>query len=203
MLDRNSWLAIGLVVIACAMSGASADDSSPDPVRRGEPTRIGPREYRTAEGKSIEIPREDGSCPTVLVFVSSTCPIANRYAPELNRLWERFDDRVRMYLVHTEPELSPEQAKEHRQRFNYRFDAILDPDRHLVRAVGAKVTPEAAVLDAGGRLVYRGRIDDRFPDIGIRLAKPSKRDLLDAVQATLEERPIKNPRTKAVGCFIE
>ena len=39
---------------------------------------------------------------------------------------------------------------------------LLDRKHELVKACGATVTPETAVLSPQGKLLYRGRIDDRF-----------------------------------------
>jgi len=53
------------------------------------------------------------------------------------------------------------------------FKASATPDiawrdvRHeLVKLAKPTVTPEAAVFDARGHLVYKGRIDDRFIELG-------------------------------------
>jgi len=67
------------------------------------------------------------------------------------------------------------------------------------------VTPEAAVFVPGGpraRLVYRGRIDDRYVAFGRVRAAPTTHDLEDAVAATLAGRPVPHDVTPAVGCFI-
>jgi hypothetical protein len=70
-----------------------------------------------------------------------------------------------------------------------------------VKFVKATVTPEAAVV-VGNRVAYRGRIDDRYVDLGLERPKATTHDLADAVSAVLAGRPIANPTTQAVGCFI-
>ena len=41
---------------------------------------------------------------TVLIFVSTDCPVSNRYAPEITRLLEEFSPRgVRFQLVYPNP----------------------------------------------------------------------------------------------------
>ena len=77
-----------------------------------------------------------------------------------------------------------------------------DPHHVVVNRVGAAVTPEAAVLDADGRVVYRGRIDDRYADFGVDRQHPSRRDLEEALTALLAGRPVTAPVMPAVGCFI-
>jgi hypothetical protein len=70
-----------------------------------------------------------------------------------------------------------------------------------VKFSGATITPEAVVV-ANGKVVYRGRIDDRYVEIGVERAAPTTHDLADALTATLAGTPIARPITQAVGCFI-
>jgi hypothetical protein len=51
--------------------------------------------------------------------------------------------------------------------------------------------------------MYLGRIDDRFPDLGVRREEPTTHELRDALDAVLAGKPVETPRTLAVGCFIE
>jgi hypothetical protein len=80
-------------------------------------------------------------------------------------------------------------------------EALRDPDHALVKAAGATITPEAAVF-AGGHVVYRGRIDDRYVDLGLERPAATKRDLADALTAVMSGKPVHPPTTQAVGCFI-
>jgi len=74
-----------------------------------------------------------------------------------------------------------------------------------VRAAQATVTPEAAVFvgdRAGPRMVYRGRIDDRYVDFGRMRPEPRKRDLQEALQALAAGSTLTPRTTTAVGCSI-
>jgi hypothetical protein len=77
-----------------------------------------------------------------------------------------------------------------------------DPAHTLVNSVGATITPEAAVLDADRRLIYRGRIDDRFVELGRERPKATTHDLREALMAALAGKPVKTAVRQAVGCFI-
>jgi hypothetical protein len=146
---------------------------------------------------------------TVLIFIRSDCPISNAYAPEINRLVKRYsganDDGVRplkFLLVHVDPDLPIDEAKQHAVDYGFQCPVLLDRSHELVRAIGATVTPEGAVISHDGRLVYRGRIDDRYVDLGKRRLEPSTRDLKDAIEAVIHHRAVANRRTRAVGCLI-
>jgi hypothetical protein len=140
---------------------------------------------------------------TVLVFVSIDCPISNRYAPEIKRLYDEFTPRgVRFWLVYPNPLDTEPAITTHLDAYGYPQIARRDREHALVKHAGATITPEAAVFDAGQRLVYRGRIDDRFVELGRERPSATQHDLRNALSAFLTGQPIERPRTQAVGCFI-
>jgi len=140
---------------------------------------------------------------TVLIFVSTDCPISNRYAPEIIRLHDEFTSRgVRFRLVYPNPLDTDAAIDRHRAEYGYPDIAVPDRDHALVKKAGATITPEAAVFDSNERLVYRGRIDDRFVELGRERPAATRRDLREALAALLAGRPITPARTQAVGCFI-
>ncbi len=148
-------------------------------------------------------PLAAGDPASVFLFMRSDCPIANRYAPELRRLHEAFSPRgVRFWLVYVDPQEEADSIQRHAEEYQVPGEILRDSHHDLVRLTGARVTPEAAVFDAGGRLVYRGRIDDRYPDFGKARAKPNRRDLKLALESVLQGDPVAEPETRAVGCFI-
>lgn len=148
-------------------------------------------------------PLAKGDPASVFLFMRSDCPISNRYAPELRRLHESFAPRgVRFWLVYVDPREKPESIQRHAEEYQVPGEILRDSRHDLVRLTGARVTPEAAVFDAGGSLVYRGRIDDRYPDFGKARAKPNRRDLMLALESVLQGEPVAEPETRAVGCFI-
>jgi hypothetical protein len=147
-----------------------------------------------------------GPGPTVLVFTATECPIANRYAPELRRLRERFAPRAVVFLpVYADPAEGADAVRRHLDAFGQGEQALRDPGHELVRLTGVTVTPEVAVFapDPGGpRLVYRGRIDDRAVDLGRTRPAPRVRDLEQVLEALLSGRAVAARTTRATGCFI-
>lgn len=140
---------------------------------------------------------------TVYLFTTTDCPIANGYAPEINRIVSAYAPRnIDFRLVYVDPDTTDEQAKHHAKEYGYTCLFLLDPRHEWVRKVGATMTPEAAVVSSDGSLVYRGRIDDLYVDYGKRRKEPTTRDLRDALDAVLEGKPILNRTTTAIGCFI-
>jgi hypothetical protein len=140
---------------------------------------------------------------TVLLFVSVDCPVSNRYAPEIKRLHDEFTPRgIRFRLVYPNPLDDEAAVGTHLREFGFPPIGQRDRDHALVRRAGATITPEAAVFDARERLVYRGRIDDRFVELGRERLAATRHDLRNALTALLAGKPTSPSQTQAVGCFI-
>ena len=145
-----------------------------------------------------------GTKAIVFLFTSTDCPISNRYAPEMRRIAEEFAAKgVVFRLVYPNPAENAGAIREHMTAYSYAgaFEAVRDPKLALVKFTGATITPEIAVV-VGGRVVYRGRIDDRFVDLGRERPAPTQRDLFDALTAIVAGKSAPHPTTQAVGCFI-
>lgn len=139
----------------------------------------------------------------VFLFISTDCPISNRYAPEYRRLQERFAARgVKLWLVYPNADETSDAIRRHLKEYALPLAALRDPRHALVKRAQAQVTPEAAVFLPDGKLVYHGRIDDRFPSLGKERSEPTRRDLTDVLDALLEGRPVPFTTTPAVGCRI-
>jgi hypothetical protein len=144
-----------------------------------------------------------GEKAVVLLFVRSDCPISNRYAPELQRLYQHYSSRgFEFHLIYPEPGLSGAAMEKHRKEYGFSIPALLDADHKYVDRAQVRVTPEAAVF-VHGRLVYQGRVDDRFVDIGKSRPEVTHHDLEDVLAAAAEGKSIRRRQTKAVGCAIE
>lgn len=140
---------------------------------------------------------------TVLIFITDDCPIANSYAPQINSLVTEFTPRnVAFFLVHVDPALTDAQAQKHAQDFGFVCPVLMDRNHDLVKAVGAGVTPETAVITSNNDLAYRGRIDDRYIDFGKKRLQANREDLRLALDELVAGERVTVRRTQAVGCFI-
>ena len=156
------------------------------------------------EGKPVNpLALSSNLTATVVLFVAVDCPIANRYAPEINRLRAGFERRgVRFWLVYPDSEQTSENIRKHVREFNLGAEPLRDLKRQLVKRSLARVTPEAALFNAVGELVYHGRIDDRFPALGVSRNQPSEHTLQLALESLLAGRPIASKEMRAIGCQI-
>jgi hypothetical protein len=144
-----------------------------------------------------------GARAVVLFFVMPDCPISQGYVPEMNRIADAYTPRgVRFHAVQSDAGASAAAIRQHVEEFGYRFPVLLDRGHLLVRHAGATITPEAAVIAPSGRVLYRGRIDDRIVSFGTRRPRATRHDLREALDDVLAGRAVARPRTDVVGCFI-
>jgi hypothetical protein len=174
---------------------------------RGEPPAAGAAtrgEFVDVLGKKYRLPGPDDCKAVALIFVGHDCPISNGYAPEVVRLCKEYaPKKVAFCVVYADADLTRDDARKHAREHGYCCPALLDPEMVLARKAGATVKPEAAVLSPKGEVLYRGRIDDLYVEIGKKRARPTSRDLKDALDAVLAGKPVPTPRTKAIGCYID
>jgi hypothetical protein len=144
-----------------------------------------------------------GARANVLVFTTTDCPISNRYAPEIKRLAAAYAERgVAFWIVYPVPGDTPEKIRAHASQFGLDLPIARDTRYALVRHTGVSVTPEVAVIDAGGAVAYRGRVDDRYVDFGVDRPAPTTRDLDTALTNLVAGKPVEPKTTRAIGCFL-
>jgi hypothetical protein len=140
----------------------------------------------------------------VLVFARTDCPITNRYAPELARIGHEFSAQgVKFWIVYPDSSETAEKIAKHMADYHLPGEGIPDPHFELQKRAEAKVSPQAAVFDSAGKLMYSGRIDDRYVSFGKSRPEPQVHDLENAIEATLAGKPVAEPRTKAIGCYLD
>jgi hypothetical protein len=147
---------------------------------------------RSIQGKAV-----------VLIFLSVDCPISNQYAPEIQRLDTTFSRKgVRFWLVYPNADETTEIVTKHTREYGYHIGVLRDPERALVKISRAQVTPEAAVFLPNGKLIYHGRLDDRYVDFGVERRQPLRHNLEEILTDIAEGKQLKPATAKAVGCPI-
>lgn len=87
-------------------------------------------------------------------------------------------------------------AREH----GFTFPYLIDETQEIAKAYGAVCTPEFLGFDKDLRLQYRGRLDSA----GAKPAGPETQpELLNALTAIAEGRPLQAPQHPSMGCSIK
>jgi peroxiredoxin len=138
----------------------------------------------------------------VLVFLGTECPLANTYAPHLDKLAKSYADKgVAFVAVNSNIQDTLAKISAYIRRHEFTLPMLKDNDGRLADQVGAVRTPEVVVLDASRAIRYRGRIDDQF-GVGYQQKAPTHTYLVDALEQILAGEPVAAPEVAAVGCFI-
>jgi peroxiredoxin len=150
------------------------------------------------DGKEHSLASLKGSKGTVLIFIATQCPISNAYNGRMQKLVEDYKAKgfnvVGINSNSTEPAA---EVKSHAAEKGLTFPILKDPNNKIADHFSAQATPEAYLLDASGKLVYRGRIDNaRFGYV------ITANELRDAMEATLAGKPVEKAEAKAFGCSI-
>jgi mono/diheme cytochrome c family protein len=186
----------GAILVAIVLFSVTGSTAS----RAADPSALASATVHGLEGHRIKLAAPRGGA-TVLIFYSTECPISNSYSPTLKGLVESFPaDKVKWVGVCVDPDLSDADVKAHSRDFSLKFPVARDKHGALARKVGAKVTPEAVVIDGEGRVRYHGRIDDQFAARQKRNVNPTSSELKDALEALLSGKNVTKDYAEAIGC---
>ena len=154
------------------------------------------------DGHAVNPLVADSGRVVVLVFVRSDCPVSSRYAPVIQQVSKQYSDRADFWLVYPDKSESPQAIRKYLQDYGYRLPALRDPEHALVKLGHAQITPEVAVFDRSHHLIYDGRIDDWYIDLGRARSAPTTHELDDAIRAALAGKPVARSEVRGVGCYI-
>ncbi|MBI1309054.1 MAG: redoxin domain-containing protein [Proteobacteria bacterium] len=79
---------------------------------------------------------------------------------------------------------------------------VLDPEGTLGRAFGAETTPDMYVIDASGKLAYRGAIDS-IPSFSKEDIAKADNYVADALDEVLAGKEVTTPQTNPYGCSVK
>jgi hypothetical protein len=133
----------------------------------------------------------------VLVFVRRDCPISGRYVPTIQRISAEHRRNTQFYLVFPDKWESLSEIHRYLDEFHYSIPALRDPEHVLTKQARAQITPEAAVFNAKGVLVY-----NLYQSFGRARPAPTTHELEDAINAAVDGRVPSAEEVPGVGCYI-
>jgi thiol-disulfide isomerase/thioredoxin len=144
-----------------------------------------------------------GSKATVFVCLATDCPISTEYVPTIAAIAKSYRDRgVAFIAMNPNGGETLEHMATYARQQKLPFPFTKDAGGKVSRKLLFSVTPEARVYDARGKLVYSGRIDDRYRRGGASDKNVAK-DLENALEEVLAGKPVSASRTKAIGCPLQ
>ena len=191
-------LALGLLLAAAVVAGEATGPQL-------EPGAKAPSfSLKGTDGKTHSLADVKGAKGTVVIFTCNHCPFAKGYEDRLIALAKSYEAKGIGFVAinPTDTKAVPDdgfdkmvaRAKEKSLPYPY----LLDETQEIAKAYGAQVTPHVFLLDAEGKVAYRGRVDDSLKE-----AEVQNHDLKDGIEAVLSGKPVANPATKAFGCGVK
>ena len=203
-----------LTLVVCSLSGCAAGSQPPPTddtdhanpavnVESFENAQIIGARFLDVDGAICRLGDDNGAGPAALVFVDAECPVSARYLGELNDFAAAAEAAgIDFYAVVSSPHRTWTDARVLRDDYDLRVPVLFDPSGDLANRLGPVTLPEAFVINERDRMIYRGRIDDRFAEIGRLRRVIGSHDLLEAF-AIAHNPQVKARVTEPVGCIFE
>ena len=151
------------------------------------------------DGKAVNLNDIRGKNGTVLIFVATRCPVSNGYNERMSTLAKNYRAKgVNVIGINSNVTEPASEIKAHAAEKGFPFQVLVDKGSAVADKLDAQVTPEAYLIDASGKLVYRGRIDnDRSGE------RVTDYDLANAIDAILAGKAVAKTEVRAFGCSIK
>lgn len=193
MVMRFTGLVVAVLSGTLLSAQAGSDRSSPATAVAGT---------LDLSGKNVNPFEMAGGKPMVLIFVRTDCPVSNRYAPTIQALSHKYSGQAFIALVYPDKTETSSQIEKHLHEYGYKITALRDTQHGLVKVSEVEITPEAAVFNGKGELIYHGRIDNWYKDFGHARPAPTTHELDQAINAALNSGRAAPASVGGVGCYI-
>lgn len=198
---KNYRFALSLVLVlalsAAAVAFARSGDEKTSGVSIGQP--VTNFKLPDVNGKDQSLESVRGKNGTVLIFISAQCPMVKAYAERIEKLAQDYRTRgVNVVGINSNATEDIDYIKQQIASEKFSFVVLKDKNNKIADMLGAERTPEVYFLDASNRLVYHGRIDNHRD---VTLVQSN--DLRNAIDATLEGKPVVKTEAAAFGCSIK
>jgi len=190
----------GLLAVASNSSAAEFAKSDGRPKVLGR--KVANFVLPDASGKKVGLADFANRKIIVVVLMGTQCPINNLFVTELEKLHGKYAAKgVQVLGVNANLADSAQEVAKHVKEYKITFPVLKDASQQTLDLLGARRTPEVVVLDAGRRIRYRGRIDNRF-GYTFKKKQAPRNDLLMAVDELLAGKLVSVPETEVMGCLI-
>jgi peroxiredoxin len=167
------------------------------------------------EGNNVKLADYQGNKGLVVAFICNHCPYVIHIAPQLAKVALEYQKKGIAFVAinSNDTEQYPDDDMPHmikeKQFRQYPFAYLLDEKQHVAKAYSAACTPDIYLFDAQQELVYRGQFDASRP---LRISsgnydssehQATGSDLIQAMDALLDDRHIDANQTPSMGCNIK
>jgi len=191
------FLASVVIIALAAVAGSGSTSDLPAPPAIG--TVIDDFKLPDIDGAERSLKSLSGKNGAVLIFISVQCPVSNGYNERMEKLAQDYKARgINVVGINSNVTEPISAVKAHAAGKHFTFAVLKDDGNKIADRLGATRTPEAYVIDASGKLVYHGRIDNSQNTANI-----TSNDLREALDELLSGKAISKTGGAAFGCSIK
>ena len=141
-----------------------------------------------------------GAKCVVVAFTCNSCPYARDVEDRLIELTKEFPEsemRLVAINVNVVKDDSLDAMKQRAKEKAFPYPYLHDPSQKIAKDFGAIKTPEFFVIDAAGKVVYMGALDDSPDGKSV-----TKRYVADAIRAAISGTKPETTETVPIGCRV-
>jgi thiol-disulfide isomerase/thioredoxin len=137
-----------------------------------------------------------------LVFLNTTCPIAQRYLPRIEELHKQYAEQgIQFVGIYNSQDDNPRKMSAHGLAAQLTLPLVWDEEQVCTKALGVERVPQVVLLDGNKQVVYSGRIDDQYRSGGAQ-PQVTRHDLEEAIKELLAGKPVSVAETTVDGCKV-
>lgn len=138
---------------------------------------------------------------TVLIFLAHDCPICQKYGDKFREL-SASHPQLQVIGVAPADGATKELIGSYAATFGFDFPILMDEKKVLAHVLKGKVTPEVFLFNNRGDLLYRGKIDNWFYELGKYRQVVTEHYLDNAIKAALAGEIVSPNKTEPIGCML-
>jgi peroxiredoxin len=189
--------ALSLAALAPPAAAVSAEGGAPAPAAIG--TTVADFTLPDAAGREHSLSKLKGKAGVALIFISTRCPVSNMYNGRMQQVADDYRARgVNVVGINSNAGEAAEEITSHAAEKGLKFTILKDAGAKIADRLGAARTPEVFLLDAAGKLVYHGAVDNAQNPVMV-----NTHHLRNALDAVVAGRAVERPEVKAFGCSIK
>lgn len=140
---------------------------------------------------------------TLYLFLLDDCPICIQYSPTINDLHLKYGEEISFIGYFPNFSSKKEKIELFKSQYHIKFPLFTDYFKTQAKKFNVQITPEVILYNhTQNKIVYQGRIDNKFYKLGRRRNVVTEHNLRDAIDLSLKNKKIDQPYVEAIGCYI-
>jgi len=217
MISKSTTITIKRLLFLGVLLPTIAVGISSFMMKKGKELKIGKKvpamdiKMMATDGEAYDLQDFQKENGTMVIFSCNTCPFVvgndsfGGWEKDYNDLYQKARDaKIGFVLVNSnaakhDGDDSMEKMKARAEEQGYKMSYLMDENSVVADAFGAKTTPHVFVVDANGKLVMRGSIDNSWDSKRTELETYA----LDAIDFLANGTKLSNTTPVPRGCSIK